>query len=104
VAGSVPKNAAFFGSGGNVEHGDQDNQRSALTPENASCPASRSAVEGVSKNVALMHRFSSQSSGHRPIERNSQERLEFSARKRRAVKGIGISDEASGLRHHTVIF
>ena len=53
----------------------------------------------VPKNVALMRRLSSDLSGYRPIELDSEETHDFLARKTSTGKGLSISDKPSDSRH-----
>jgi hypothetical protein len=50
-----------------------------------------------------MRRLSSDLAGHRPIELDSEETVDYLGRKRRAIKGMAISDDAGDVRHNSVV-
>ncbi|PYK12535.1 MAG: hypothetical protein DME65_03880 [Verrucomicrobia bacterium] len=66
-------------------------------------PVNSDAYPPAPENVPLMRRHSSQRSGRRPVESDSQETHEFSARKTCFTKRLGISDEPSDGRHQWVV-
>jgi hypothetical protein len=63
---------------------------------------SHAAKAIVLENVELMRWLSGHLAGRRPVETNSHNTLGFSARKSRAIKGVGISDKLAEANHNWV--
>jgi hypothetical protein len=51
-----------------------------------------------------MRRLTSQLSGRRPVELDSEETYDFPARMTIGEKGLSSSDEPNGVRHQWVVF
>jgi len=52
----------------------------------------------------MMRRPSSHFGFRRPIERDSRKTFDLLGRKKRAIKGMAISDDLGGVRHNSVVF